>query len=506
MTTGSSNATAQARTAPPALPRLGINLAGAVDWNTELPFVDVYRHSRDWISQQPQGGWGNGPKLSFDEAGNIKALEPGHFADSVVLSSNDAPYPTGTYTLLWQGDGELDVWGGARVTNTGSSRASVELLPGRGPVFVRLKRTNPTNPVRNIRLLRPGTPADAPLNAFHDDFLNRWRGVSCVRFMDWQRTNNSQQSRWADRAKPTDVRYGDRGVAIEVMVDLANKLGADPWFCIPHLADDEYATRFAELVKEKLDPRRKVYVELSNELWNAQFEQARHLAQAAKAGNGNVPALVAERSLKLFRQWERVFGGNERLVRVVPSQAVNSWISDQILKTGDLLKHADVLAIAPYMPMDVAPSGNGLTVAKVEGWSVEQFLDHIEKVGLPECAGWIRAQKVIADKAGLRLVAYEGGQHGVGILGAENNEKLTRLLHAANAHPRMGQLYERYLDNWAALGGDLMCHFNSVEAWTKWGSWGLLRHGQEDASKSPKFMATMRWARKHGQPVRVPGG
>jgi hypothetical protein len=103
------------------------------------------------------------------------------------------------------------------------------------------------------------------------------------------------------------------------------------------------------------------------------------------------------------------------------------------------------------------------------------------------------------------MVAYEGGQHLLGIFGAENNEKLTRLLHAANAHPRMGQLYERFLDAWAAAGGDLFCHFNSVSSWSKWGSWGLLRDSLEDPAKSPKFMATMNWARKQGQKVRVPG-
>ena len=35
----------------PAKPRLGMNLAGPADGNTELPFVDVFRMSRPWISQ-----------------------------------------------------------------------------------------------------------------------------------------------------------------------------------------------------------------------------------------------------------------------------------------------------------------------------------------------------------------------------------------------------------------------------------------------------------------------
>jgi hypothetical protein len=39
-----------------AQPRLGINLAGPADWNTELPLVDVFRLSRTWISQKKGAG------------------------------------------------------------------------------------------------------------------------------------------------------------------------------------------------------------------------------------------------------------------------------------------------------------------------------------------------------------------------------------------------------------------------------------------------------------------
>ena len=41
-----------AEAADEAQPRLGINLNGPADWNTELPFVDVFRLSRPWISQR----------------------------------------------------------------------------------------------------------------------------------------------------------------------------------------------------------------------------------------------------------------------------------------------------------------------------------------------------------------------------------------------------------------------------------------------------------------------
>ena len=50
-----------------AQPRLGINLPGPADWSTELPFVDVFRQSRVWISQKQGASWGKGPELALDE-------------------------------------------------------------------------------------------------------------------------------------------------------------------------------------------------------------------------------------------------------------------------------------------------------------------------------------------------------------------------------------------------------------------------------------------------------
>ena len=46
-----------------------------------------------------------------------------------------------------------------------------------------------------------------------------------------------------------------------------------------------------------------------------------------------------------------------------------------------------------------------------------------------------------AKNRGLKLMTYESGQHLVGYAGAENNEKLMKLFHDANRHPRMKELY-----------------------------------------------------------------
>lgn len=498
-----------ARPAPPAMPRLGINLAELADWNTELPFVDMFRLSRAWTSQAPNAPWGKGPKLALDASGWVQSLEPGHWAEAPMCTATGGRYPTGTYEVVYQGKGELDFWGGAAVKSRAPGQLSIEFTPSKGPIWCRLKATDPSDPVRNIRVMRPGYPAaSTALNAFHPDFIERWQGVTCVRFMDWMQTNNSQQGQWNNRPLPNDASFAAKGAPLEVMIDLVNRLEADAWFCMPHAADDDYVQQFAAMVAKRLNPKLKVYVEFSNEVWNGQFRQAREARTAAQAAKMSLGAWVAQRSIHLFGLWEKALGGRERMVRVMPSQAANRGYSQELLKHQDAFQQTDVLAVAPYLSLNLTPDaggGKGPTAPEVEAWSVDMLMDHLESKALPECIDWMKSQKAVADQYGLKLVAYEGGQHLVGIMGAENREPLTRLLLAANAHPRMQVLYERYFDAWTAVGGDLHCHFNSVSQWSKWGSWGLLQHAGEDRAASPKYRATMGWARKQGQNVKLPG-
>jgi len=69
------------------------------------------------------------------------------------------------------------------------------------------------------------------------------------------------------------------GVPLEVMVQLANQVGADPWFNIPAQASDDYVRQFAEFVRDNLDPGLEARFEYSNEVWNGQFEQFSFVAE-----------------------------------------------------------------------------------------------------------------------------------------------------------------------------------------------------------------------------------
>jgi hypothetical protein len=83
--------------------------------------------------------------------------------------------------------------------------------------------------------------------------------------MAMQNTNAQTDVGWSDRKLVGDRSYQD-GVPVEHMILLSNVLGADPWFCMPHAANDDYVTQFARMVLDRLRPDLKIYVEYSNEV------------------------------------------------------------------------------------------------------------------------------------------------------------------------------------------------------------------------------------------------
>ena len=75
-------------------------------------------------------------------------------------------------------------------------------------LFVTVERTNPANPVRNIRVLMPGfDAATAEALPFHPRFLASLKQYGVLRFMEWMRANVKGPATWDQRAKTTD-RWG----------------------------------------------------------------------------------------------------------------------------------------------------------------------------------------------------------------------------------------------------------------------------------------------------------
>jgi len=394
----------------PARSRLGINLSGPADWNTELPFVDVFRLSRAWISQEKGKGWGKGPALELDARGWVTRLAPDCSAETLMCTIEGGHYPTGEYVCLYEGEGVIQLSNVARVVSRSPGRIVFEPAPERGAFFLRIAATRPENYIRAIRVIMPGFEDTYRREPFHPAFLARWKHMRALRFMDWMETNGSRIAEWKDRPLPDDATWTVKGIPLEVMIDLANRLGADAWFCMPHRATDDYVRSFAAQVARELAPARKTYIEYSNEIWNSGFAQTRYAGEMGRKLGFHEKdweagwRYGAYRSVQIFKIWEDAFGGRDRLVRVIASQAANAYVSDVKLSFRDAHKDCDALAIAPYVSLNVSATSTP-NAAAVAAWPVEQVLDHMEGTSLPEAIEWIKASKKTADKHGVALIA-----------------------------------------------------------------------------------------------------
>lgn len=419
-------------------------------------------------------------------------------AARTVIASGGS-YPAGTYTLALAGSGKVEL--------SGDSPTKVYNAPGTYQVSVtpqdlislRILSSSQSDPVRDIRFIAPGFANSYQQETFHPKFIESLRNVGVIRFMDWGRTNNSSLVHWSQRSLPTyftqDQPYG---VAVEHMVDLANKVGADMWVCVPHQASDDYVRNLAVLVKGRLDSDLKVYVEYSNEVWNGQFEQMEY-AKAKGIAMGFRDAQYPDdyqaamryysyRSTQIFDIFQNVFGGASRVVRVLSSQSSVPNTSNEILSFKDAYQKADALAIAPYFGNELGEPEHYADTLKM---SVSQIFNHLYQQALPLMKSEIAAQKAVADRYGIGLVTYEAGQHLAAVRGAENNAALVKLLHDVNRDPRMEAVYDRMFEYWFGANptGMMVLYLHNQQP-TKFGNWGIME-GQNDTN-APKYRSLMK--------------
>ncbi len=480
---------------------LGINLNGVVDWSTQFPFVDIFKSARPWIPQRQGAGWGEGGELALSPEGWVTRLEPNQFAETVLFSA-DTPFTgsmDGEYVILFDGEGEIAFRGNNVTVNSQSAgRLDITARPSQGSVFLQVTATNEANPLKNIRFLMASHEQTYISQPFNPLFLERFSRFGILRFMDWMQTNDEPAHTWSERPLLTDYTFALRGVPVEMMIQLANTLQTDAWFTLPHRADDEYVRQFAILVLDALSPNLKAYVEYSNETWNGQFVQANYVIETGLAqGLGSGDAFWAglqyhsKRANEMFRIFEEVFGGNERLVRVLASQAANSWTTEQVLLYEDAFQSVDAVAIAPYFSCDDPANPDNVEAtlsAGLDGLLAQQLIN-VQEGG---CAyQYMIDQLEITRRFNVDLIAYEGGQHLSGYFGTENNDALTELFIGANRDPRMTEIYLAYLNAWRELGGGVFMAFSDVGQPSRFGSWGVLETLTQDIATAPKYLALM---------------
>lgn len=494
---------------------IGTNLGGIADWSTQYPFTDFFKSARQWVTNG-KGVWDTkeADKLDLDENGWIKSFPDGAEGaqfDQVTTIVPNAP-KFDRYVVLYDGEGTLNYWGNGvkKVADASQVGRDVIEAPGEASIFLSIKATDPNGTgdyLRNIRVVPEEFINIYQSQPFNPDFIDHLKGFETLRLMDWMKTNGSDQQEWSDRPKPNDFSFAKSGGApVEVMVELANQTGIDPWFNIPHQATDEYIRKFAEYVKEHLDPKLKAYVEYSNEVWNGGFEQNQYAqAQGEKEfGDLKIPEWVAyhaKRTTDITRTWDEVFGADkDRVVGVFATQAANPWVAERglefIQSMGISYEEAgiDTIAIAPYFGGYL---GSPQFENEIESWMNEpdgglsKLFQELTKGGLLEdgrggaidrATEYMKQFADLTKREGLTLTAYEGGQHLADSDQSGHNLAIMDLFIAANRDPRMGELYKQYFANWRELGGDVFANFSDIGSPNKYGSWGVLESLYQDGS------------------------
>jgi hypothetical protein len=497
---------------------LAVNLAALEDWGTGWAFVDAFKSSRYWVSSSSDE-FDDGRPLALDEHGWVTRLLAGQRAETLIYTGIPGAFPGGHYIVLYDGQGTIVYTDGTRLDELSTPGRDVVNVDGgstTSAIRMSITATNPADYLRNIRVIMPGgvctndqfaaclTDNDCSGGAcssfesnyrtqiFHPLFLSKIKRFSGLRFMDWMLTNNSKQSAWSDRPKVEDAQYTHKGAPLEVMIELANRVQADPWFCMPHLADDDYIRNFAALVASQLQPQRKAYVEHSNEVWNGMFDQAEYAQRRGRElglGSDDFEGQMryhSQRSVEIFRIWTSQIQNPQRLVRTMGGWTAVPWAVETVLDWQSAYQESDALAIAPYFGYEL---GNPRKQQRVAAWPVARLLRFLDRKLLPRVFKWIDENRAAAEQRGLQLIAYEGGQHLVGYGGAESNRRLTRRFIRANRHPGMHDLYIKYLNYWLDSGGGTFALYNHAGTFDMWGSWGLMEHYYKESS--PKYEAVM---------------
>lgn len=487
-------------------PLLAMNLAPIEDWRPAWVFVDAFKHARDWLPQEVsnEATWDTGLPLDLTDERWIASLAPNQAAAAIIGIHNGHPYPAGKYTLLYDGEGDFHFRLAAKIVEKAPGRMIVNVdFSKYDMILCRLIKTNPENPVRNIRFIMPGFEKTYATQPFHPKYLDMLRSYPVLRFMEWQRVNSNKCQEWTDRTTlNTFSQARGRGVAVEHCVAISNEIGAAPWLCVPHLASDDYVRQMATLVRDTLKPDAKVYVEYSNEVWNTVFRQTQYCMERGKAlrlsSDGYKAGLryYSQRSVEVFKIWEDVFGGTARLVRVLASQHVDVYKGMEVITWKSAYKHADAFATAPYFGHRYGspePGGGDVTIKMTVDQLVEacvEDVDHVNKL--------TAANVKLTKQYGLDLIAYEGGQHLVGVGPWQHDKTVTKLFVEANRHPKMRDLYVRLLKGWHDAGGGTFAVFNDITSFSKFGCWGMFESQDQPLEKSPKYLGIRDYLKAYG--------
>lgn len=557
--------------APNAHSPVGTNL-GKLGATEMLWLVNQTPRADGWLTQCDdacgyQWNTGEQDQLVLDENGWVISFGSNpnrQFTHIALALFNGAAHtiPAGDWIVLYDGEATLtyDFAPFVTVVSQTPGRDVLRLDPAQASLLrVRISAINPNNHLRNLRVIPPGgicggdpfSYAAAPEGCgaaaftsfeqaypslrFHPLLLQTLRHYRALRFMQWQGiVDDTSPESWAERSQLTDAIWSggwDQSPPLELIMELANLLQADPWVNLPYWAGDDYARGFAQLARDQLAPHLDLYLEYSNEVWNGAYPYSVYGNQIEAWAEARWPGAtypdgspysgftkrmnyVGMRSAQICAIWKEVWGADAGRVRCVMPGGPWEFPASEALacplyaaENGGQNCAAQMTAVAsaPYFGgyLNDNLNADGGHHEQLLAWTQEpdggldslfaelRTGDLLHSADAPDGAlaaalAVVRDNKRVADQYGLDLITYEAGQHLTPLSGpgtschdwSENPacppyRAIQNLYIAANRDPRMGELYDGYLAAWRDAGGRLFVHYSAVFLPSgQYGSWG----------------------------------
>ena len=477
---------------------VGTNLDGLADYDTISPFNDLTAEFRNWAR----------PATPWVPDGSIpKTLDNYPLADASAITFASG-YPTGDYEVSYRGTGTVS-FSRYHETSPGVNEKMDDLAfaPTQQPdgswkgtvhlekppqieqwyFVLSITHIDLSDSVKDLHLISPDAdPAVSPM--FRPVFLQKLAPFDGpIRVMDWMQTNATTTSRFETRTQLTRFSYSNApgGLPMETFIQLANTLHKDLWVNIPHKANDAYIARFADMLRDQLDPALKAYVEYSNEVWNASSVQGKYLYTVLAVADGLSPAQeMGKQTVRISSIFKAEFGAARDAAQVRPILgafiAGSYWAQDALdyIKAtypGNPKDYIAGIAVAPYVGVD-----NDLGEINTADLTLDTLFAWMNNWIDTTIDGWLKSNKRVADQYEVNLESYEGGQH----LQAPPPDENEAIKRAAQDDPRMGGVYQHLITKWVADGGNIFANFALATKYSKSGYWGLLQTiGQSDSVK-----------------------
>ena len=452
---------------------------------------------------------------------------------------------TGAHTIYFDGAGTIQFSGACTTAEITTSGSTITVNTADTDIVCRILISNVATPVKNLKCIIPGHTLTYSTAPYYPTATSRMAAVTrsgtrtVFRAMNWRRTNGDKpeaasataatdERPWSRRSTLlSHTQGGSFGVAWEHCARLCNTVGMDLWACIPHQADENYVRSLAQLLLGELDTDRYLWVELSNELWNASFDQKAYVdALGNTTGFSGASATVKgkKQRAKMSAEWFDIFltewgeANSGRLYFVLGAQGSNTptiaedykdYYEEVTIDSIPVNPHQTKIhafAIAPYFGSETTSGDRFGDDAVDEGWyltdTASQGVARIPVNYIQRSNLGIEAHDDLINTpstgytnltgtpfAGCIMVAYEGGQNAISSGANSGNSNLTTFLQGVFDHDNYGMVCTDYLTNWWANGGKLMCWFTLCGTRTGTNMYGALQHIDNTYVEDPAYAA-----------------